>query len=189
MATILGKSTRQNRDLRAHRQALAQNPDIYEQDIPRLSETLASHLRKAGFNSATTRAAKPLVDKMVQLLFDAQTRHPLFHVESDLPFCWNAPQYWDTNYIRYEWGHLRSRNQNADAEDPTNLALCSARCNQHVQTSMDIDEVRDWLRGSRIADRIDEVLSHRATLFESAKWNDLLEELRLLKSCQGETMR
>ncbi|MBK9367068.1 MAG: hypothetical protein IPN01_12235 [Deltaproteobacteria bacterium] len=185
MTTILGKSIRQNSDLRAHRLALAQHPNVYEEDLPRLPETLASHLKNAGFTGAATRAAQPLVQKMVLLLFDAQTRRPLFHVESDLPFCWNAPLHWDTNYIRYEWGHLRSRNQNTDAEDPTNLALCSARCNQHVQTSMDIDEVRDWLRGSRIADRIDDVLSRRARLFGSTEWTSLIEELRLLKSSRG----
>jgi hypothetical protein len=40
---------RQNRDLRAHREGLQKNPKRYEQDLPRLSKTLASHLKKAGF--------------------------------------------------------------------------------------------------------------------------------------------
>lgn len=83
----------------------------------------------------------------------------------------------DENYIRYEWGHLQSRNQNADADQLENLALYSARCNQHIQTSMDISEVREWLDGSRIARRIDEVVARRTQLIQSAAWIDLCVRL------------
>ena len=78
-----------------------------------------------------------------------------------LPFCWNSPKDWDKDYIRYEWGHLRSRNLNGDAHQIENICLQSARCNQHVQTSMDIAEVLVWLSGSAIAARVQTVLERR----------------------------
>jgi hypothetical protein len=147
-----------------------------------LSRTFASHIKRCGYARAGRKEARDVLSEAVNLLFDAQGRRPLFHVESPLPFCWNAPQFWHLNYLRYEWGHLRSRNQNQDAEHIENLALCSARCNQHIQTSMDIDEVRAWLSGSRVERRIDEVLTRRAELFASHHWRDLCARLAGLQA-------
>ena len=84
---------------------------------------------------------------------------------------------WDKNYIRYQWGHLRSRNQNELAHEITNLCLQSARCNQHIQTSMDISEVESWLSGSAVAKRIADVLAARQALFAGARWTDILTRL------------
>lgn len=163
--------------LRVHRNALSANPNAFEADLPRLSRTFVPHLKRCGYRRVGGQAARPLVAEVVERLFEAQGRRPLFHVEDVLPYCWNAPRFWSVDYIRYEWGHLRSRNQNHDAEHIENLALCSARCNQHIQTSMDIEEVRQWLAGSRIARRIDEVLARRAALFASPAWKDLCARL------------
>lgn len=171
--------------LRAHRTALSQNPIAYEADLDRLGGTLAPHLRRAGFRGAGTHVARPLAAEMVALLFEAQGRRPLFHVDSALPFCWNAPKDWSIAHIRYEWGHLRSRNQNEDAEEPENLVLCSARCNQHIQSSLDIHEVREWLHGSRLASRIDEVLARRAHLFSQPVWQDLKVRLAAVPARSG----
>jgi hypothetical protein len=118
-----------------------------------------------------------VVDLFVDVIFDAQFRLPFFYVDSPLPYCWNAPKDWDKSYIRYEWGHLHSRNQNEDAHHIQNLCLQSARCNQHVQTSMDIDEVLAWLDGSQVAARVRRVLERRRELFESDDWRNLLSEL------------
>lgn len=165
--------------LREHRLALASNPKAFELDLPRLSGTLVPHLKRCGYGRVGVRA-RALVSEIVEQIFDAQGRRPLFHIDAHLPYCWNAPGFWNCNYIRYEWGHLRSRNQNQDAEHIENLVLSSARCNQHIQTSMDINEVRDWLDGSRIARRIDEVLERRRYLFQSAIWLDLSARLKQL---------
>jgi hypothetical protein len=98
-------------------------------------------------------------------------------VDGDLPYCWNAPKDWDKDYIRYEWGHLSSRNQNEGAHHIENLCLQSARCNQHIQTSMDIGEVLFWLEGSRVAERARVVLERRQQFFSSDGWKDLFNEL------------
>lgn len=159
--------------LREHRSALAANPRAFDHDLPRVCKTLTRHLRRFGYR----RISQPIILEIVSQIFDAQNRRPLFYIEAPLPYCWNAPGAWKYDYIRYEWGHLRSRNQNTDADQLENLALCSARCNQHIQTSMDIAEVREWLDGSRISRRIDEVLAQRAQLIQSPVWQELCGRL------------
>jgi hypothetical protein len=164
-------------NLRAHRLELSQNLEAYEQDLGRAKKTVIEHLRKCGYVLLKSNRPNATTDAFVDAMFDAQDRRPFFHVDSDLPFCWNAPADWQYPYIRYQWGHLRSRNQNEDAHEPTNLCLMSARCNQHVQSALDILEVRDWLRGSPVAERIDQVLFKRRALFESTHWKSLLASL------------
>ena len=155
------------RTLNSHREALAKNPAAYTTDLPRVRETAVGHFKRSGFSRVTRSRCASLVDEFVEAIFETQERRPFFHVEGVLPFCWNAPKDWDKDYIRYEWGHLRSRNQNQDAHDIENICLQSARCNQHIQTSMDITEVLDWLRGSAIATRVQSVLEKREKLFAS----------------------
>ncbi len=164
--------------LKEHRVALTANSNAFEADVHRLPETLASHLKNCGYRRASGKNARPLVAEMVEAIFDAQGRRPFFHIDAALPYCWNAPRYWNCDFIRYEWGHLRSRNQNADADDIENLAPYSARCNQHIQTAMNLDEVHDWLTGSRVAARIEEVLTSRAQLFRSERWKKICMRLK-----------
>jgi hypothetical protein len=161
--------------LRAHRETLARNRDAYTADLARVRETAVYHLKRSGFAKVTLSRCGPLVDRFVGAIFETQAWKPFFHVDGSLPYCWNAPKDWD--YIRYEWGHLHSRNQNEGAHDVENLCLQSARCNQHVQTSMDIAEVVGWLEGSRVAARVRIVLDRRRRLFDSHVWKTLLEEL------------
>lgn len=167
----------QTRTLRAHREELARNPTAYHTDIARVQETVVHHLKKCGFARITRTRCAALVDQFVDAIFDTQNRLPFFHIDSDLPYCWNRPNDWDKNYIRYEWGHLSSRNQNESAHHIENLCLQSARCNQHIQTSMDIEEVLFWLDGSRVAERVRTVLERRRQLFGSDRWKDILNEL------------
>jgi hypothetical protein len=164
-------------NLRAHRRALSQNLAAYEQDLDRAKRTVVEHLRKCGYVLLKPNRPNAATDAYVEAIFEAQDRKPFFHVTGDLPFCWNAPANWNLPYIHYQWGHLRSRNQNEDAHELTNLCLMSERCNQHVQSALDISEVRDWLLGSRVAERIDQVLASRRALFASPRWDSLLAGL------------
>jgi len=165
------------RTLRFHRETLASNPDAYIADLPRLQNTVVDHLKSCGYSKVTFTRCPELIEKYVNCIFETQDRKPFFHIGGSLPYCWNSPKDWDKDFIRYEWGHLRSRNQNESAHKITNLCLQSARCNQHIQTSMDIDEVLKWLEGSVVEHRVQFVLTNRRILFESSIWNDLLREL------------
>lgn len=163
--------------LKEHRECLSSNPNAYSEDLVRLERTLIPHLKRCGYSKIGKSSAKPMRELFVSLIFDTQDNLPFFHVDGDLPFCWNSPKGWQYNYIRYEWGHLDSKNQNNNAERIDNLSIMSARCNQHMQTSMDIDEVREWLYGSRLSSRIEYILAKRELLFRSKAWSELIESL------------
>ena len=162
-----------------HRKALLANPDAYcyeiKNNIERLVKTLVPHLKKSGLNVSFSKNFNEL-SQIINLLFEAQDEAPFLHIEgTELPLCWNHPRDWDKNYIKYEWGHLRSRNQaEKDAYKLENLALYSARCNQ-IQTSMHIEEL--MIYGGIIAQRINQVLIARKKLFKTEKWRYLVEEL------------
>ena len=112
------------------------------------------------------------------MLFDAQEQKPIFHVEgTELPLCWNSPGDWDKDYIKYEWGHLKSKNQNPESVfSIENFALYSARCNKHIQSSMNIEELMVY--GGILAQRISEVLANRRILFTSDVWCNEIEKLK-----------
>jgi hypothetical protein len=167
-----------------HRRALAANPDAYtyefqEAQIIRLVKTLVPRIKNAGYPVTPTKSFDILA-RAIRLLFQAQDNRPFFHVEgTELPLCWNSPGDWDKNYIKYEWGHLRSRNQAPDRKcDLDNLGLYSARCNQHIQTSMHIEELMVY--GGILAQRISNVLTARRLLFESEEWKKLTKKLRAM---------
>jgi hypothetical protein len=150
-------------------------------NIERLCATLTPHLRKADYTDLANARKDGTPARIVRLLFDAQEQRPMFHVEgTELPLCWNAPKDWEKDYIKYEWGHLLSRNQNAAAADRIeNLALYSARCNQHIQTSLDVQEL--MIYGGIIAQRISIVLTKRRQLFATAEWSTVVAGLGSIK--------
>jgi hypothetical protein len=167
--------------LREHREAIAVSSDAYSYEvdhkIDRLCRTLIPHLRAAGYHRLSTSRHHASLAQVVRMLFGAQDWRPMFHVEgTELPLCWNAPKDWDKKYIKYEWGHLTSRNQDGPhAHRLDNLALYSARCNQHIQTSMNIQELMVY--GGIIAQRISNVLTNRRRLFASEEWQTCVLDL------------
>lgn len=156
---------------------LAANPKAYTIDIERCYETVVKHLKDAGYKKLTYKREPELIKSFVHFIFAAQNNKPFFHIESEsnLPFCWNSPAKggWDIDYIKYEWGHLYSRNQNGDAAHSIeNLCLQSARCNQHIQSSMNVTELRSY--GGKLETIININLSSREKLFSSDEWKTLL---------------
>jgi hypothetical protein len=170
-----------NTKLISHRRALSENTEAYsfeikDDNIERLIKTLVPHLKSAGFDVSPVTNYKTLA-QIIKMMFLAQDSRPFFHVEgTELPLCWNSPKDWDKSYIKYEWGHLRSKNQAGDkAHMLENLGLYSARCNQHIQTSMHIEEL--MIYGGILAQRISNVLTTRRKLFESEQWQLLVSEI------------
>jgi hypothetical protein len=164
-----------------HRINIKQNPNAYIEDLQgnRLILTLVSHIRGDFRNIRFSKEKYLILREIIILLFETQDNKPIFHIEgTELPVCWNKPYDWNYNYIRYEWGHLLSRNQNPDNLDNIqNLGLYSARCNQHIQTSMNIEEL--MIYGGHLAQRISDVLIKRKILFETKIWQELIDRLRL----------
>lgn len=174
----MSKMTLREHRLRLHSAgSLAYTHEI-DLNISRLIKTLVPHLRAAGYKKVSPTRNADCLSRVIKMLFEAQDSRPMFHVEgTELPLCWNSPKDWNKDYIKYEWGHLLSRNQNTNnAHRLENLALYSARCNQHVQTSLNIHELMVY--GGIIAQRISLVLTNRRRLFVSNEWVTTLKELQ-----------
>lgn len=174
------------REHRARLKTAGERAYTFEPDsnVDRLCATLTPHVRRAGYTNMAAARKDGILAQIVRLLFDAQEQRPMFHVEgTELPLCWNAPKDWEKDYIKYEWGHLLSRNQNAaDAHRLENLALYSARCNQHIQTSLDVPEL--MIYGGIIAQRISIVLTRRRQMFSSDAWAKVVAGLGSVKKSQ-----
>lgn len=163
-----------------HRQVINSNPNAYETDLKsdRLEKSIINHIRTDFEGVRFDNKKKAVLKELVLLLFEAQEHRPFFHVEgTELPLCWNRPADWDIDYIKYEWGHLLSQNQRPEKSSSIeNIGLYSARCNQHIQSSMNIQELMVY--GGLLAQRISNVLTNRRLLFSSEKWCKLIEELK-----------
>lgn len=168
-----------------HRSRLAKNSGAYTYDIYqntiRVIKTFVPHLKKAGYSKITVSKNHELLKEIIFLVFETQEFAPMFFIEgTQLPLCWNRPGDWSIDYIKYEWGHIHSINQNKEiAYDIKNLGLYSARCNQHIQSSMDVQEL--MIYGGILATRISNVLTKRRFLFNSQKWGKIESDLTKFK--------
>jgi len=163
-----------------HRKIINENPNSYETDLKndRLVKSIINHIRDDFQNVRFDNKKKKILKEIVLHIFKAQEHRPFFHVEgTELPLCWNRPSDWDIDYIKYEWGHLLSQNQMPEKSSSIeNIGLYSARCNQHIQSSMNIQELMVY--GGLLAQRISNVLTNRRILFASKNWKQLLGKLK-----------
>lgn len=162
-----------------HRRIINKNPQAYETDLEseQLVKSIINHIRDDFSNVRFDKPKREILREIVMLLFEAQEHRPFFHVEgTELPLCWNRPSDWNIDYIKYEWGHLLSQNQMPEKRSSIeNIGLYSARCNQHIQSSMNIQELMVY--GGLLAQRISNVLTNRRILFASKKWQNLIKSL------------
>jgi len=66
-----------------------------------------------------------------------------------------------------------SKEQNETIET---IGLHSARCNQHSQSRMNIQELMAY--GGLLAQRISNIISNQRKLFDSIQWLELIKQLR-----------
>ena len=171
--------------LNIHRLNIRKNmPKAYEYELigegkSRIIWTLYSILAKRYLLSR--KKHESMFSDYIDLIAETQDFSPIFDIKSiKLPLCWNNPKDWNCDYIKYEWGHLYSKSQNQDLiYDLENFGLYSARCNQHIQSSMDIQEV--IIYGGIIAQRISDILLKREKLFRSKEWKVLIQKFNELK--------
>lgn len=158
--------------LEDHRRRLIQiAPDFTEK--ARLANSLVPHLLQFGFR----KSPEDLRCQIVESILATQDYKPFFWIDAALPYCWNDPKHWDRSQIIYQWGHLNPRNSVGDAGVVTDLCLMSARCNNHIQSSLPLADVEEYFRGSAVGTRIQEVLKRRRVLFESSQWKQLMSQL------------
>jgi len=165
--------------LKDHRLIIHSNKNAYTQDLKsdRLVGTMTKYVKNEFPNCKFKKANREILKHLIDLLFEAQDRRPMFHVEgTELPLCWNNPGDWNIDYIKYEWGHLWSKNQSPESYNSIqNIALYSARCNRHIQSSMNIEELMVY--GGLLAQRVSNVLTKRRLLFESENWANIIKQI------------
>jgi hypothetical protein len=163
-----------------HRRIIERTPDAYTRDLnsDRLIKSVIKHLRGQFAGVSFTPEKRVLLRQIIQLIFETQDNRPMFHIEAtELPLCWNRPADWNCDFIKYQWGHLLSKNQNPETFGHIeNLGLYSARCNLHIQSSMNIQEL--MIYGGLVAQRISNVLTKRRILFASTEWKKLVSSLK-----------
>lgn len=114
---------------------------------------------------------------IVRALFLTQDNLPFFWEETDgyLASCWNDPKDWGLTYIKYQVGHINPKDNGGKGE-LENLCFMCARCNNHIQSSLTMDEVIAR-NSAKISDRIKLVIEKRQKLFISEGWKKLIVAL------------
>jgi hypothetical protein len=134
-----------------------------EIEVERLQGTLSNHLRN--MNAQLTKAARI---EFVKTLLVKQNQTCAFGKNVGGIYCWNEPKenyvdniYTEKTYLKLQWGHIkpRSRKENQTADD---LCLLCARCNNQIQTSRHIEQLKAELL-SKI-EHIDDMLTSRNCL-------------------------
>jgi len=162
--------------LNQHRQELNGNQNRFTTDknraITNWVKEVRKWIRKQNNISIRNKDSTSTLTKMANMVWEAQGGKPLFQFDSadGLPLSWNRPQDGEKNYIRYDIGHMLPVNSNGDS-NPENLCFQSARCNQHIQSSLPLQDVIDsYFKGN------EEVLTRINSLFElhkSQEWTQL----------------
>lgn len=169
------KSQKNNITLLQHRKNLLSNPNRYEHDKENAIANFAkiSYKYYGSYGQQKQNIIK-LLKQLGKIAFAAQGGVPIYEYSDALPRAWNSPMRngWDVNYIVWEIGHLKSRNQGG-LDNPENLSFQSARGNQHIQTSMNYWETTEWNVKEEIKNRI-------ANLFmvhTSAQWKEIIMKI------------
>ena len=157
--------------LTEHRQNIADNTECFTQDKERAIANWSEHCWKyvkENTTDLTKKNAIVILKEMAELVWEAQGGVPLFQFEAPtgLPMSWNRPQDGELNYIRYEIGHVHPQLEGG-VSNPENLTFQSARCNQHIQSSLDIDEVLVYFTS---VDVVNERMANLAELHNSEHW-------------------
>jgi len=156
--------------LQKHRENLAQNDLRFSQDKDRAIENWVKEaLKEVNTTNNNRNQAKIILNYLANMVWEAQGGVPLFQFDSNsnLPMSWNRPQDGEKNYIRYEIGHMISRNCGGGS-NVENLCFQSARCNQHIQTSLSLNEVVEayFSHNQIVLDRINALTA----LYQSETW-------------------
>ena len=157
-----------------HRQSIKDNKNSFIQDKERAISNMSSHIwtwvKTENPNIKKSNQIKKLLQEISILIFESQDQKPLFQFGEDIK-SWNRPIDWHYNYIRYEIGHKTPRNAGGTSH-PENLCYMSARCNQHIQSSLEMHNVIEWYFSNN--KEVLERMNSLKKLYESDLWKEKL---------------
>ncbi len=122
-----------------------------ESEIDRLQQTLYPHLRKMKLSST-----KPQRVQFVKDLLEKQTDTCAFGKNVGGKYCWNEPKDGEKKYIKLQWGHITPTSRTDNPQTIKNLCLLCARCNNQIQTSRYLSQLKAELQSK--LENIDELI-------------------------------
>jgi len=125
--------------------------DPPESEVERLQTSLYPHLRKIGLVvSKAERIA------FVEKLFEKQNNTCAFGKSVGGMYCWNEPRDGEKRYLKLQWGHIKPRCRKNDTQTIGDLCLLCARCNNQIQTSRYLCQLKAELESK--LENIDELM-------------------------------
>jgi hypothetical protein len=101
-----------------------------EDEIERLQQSLYPHVRKMGLS-----VTKPKRVQFVRDLLKKQNNTCAFGKNVGGKYCWNEPKDSAKKYLKLQWGHIKPRCREDETQTIDDLCLLCARCNNQIQTS------------------------------------------------------
>jgi hypothetical protein len=108
-------------------------------EYQRLDGTLINHLRNMG-----VRMSKDFRDSFIENLLVEQNWTCAFGKNVRGKFCWNEPRDEYLPYLKLQWGHTKPKSRRQE-ESPDDLCLMCARCNNHIQSSRELHQLKGEL--------------------------------------------
>jgi len=164
------------KNLHSHRNAIKDNSIAFSEDKERALENMTKHIWnwvKIVSPDAKKNQIKNYLLELAIMIFEAQGQKPLFQFGEEIT-AWNRPGDWNYNYIRYEIGHKTPINAGGTSH-PENLCFMSARCNQHIQSSLEMHNVLDWYfsNNTEVQDRVNSL----EELYKSEEWKNIIVQI------------
>jgi hypothetical protein len=169
-----------------HRKLLITNPNHNTDGYPKFKENTIKKLYK-NFNihkrckgKENKELIKMFFGDLIDMVWEAQGKVPFFggYDSNGLPWHWNNPvaskdrPNFSTDYVELQYGHILSRNnQGKDRHD--NFTIQSARCNNHIQTSLNLSEAIICCPRQEVIERYNKVKK----LHASDKWKNKVNEI------------
>ena len=164
------------KSLHIHRQSLKDNVNSFVEDKDRAIENMTKHIWnwvKIVSPNTKKNEIKNILFEIAYMIFDAQSQMPLFQFGEDIT-AWNRPGDWNYNYIRYEIGHKTPINAGGTSH-PENLCFMSARCNQHIQSSLEMHNVLDWYFSNNV--EVQSRINSLEELYKSDSWKEKINQI------------
>ena len=169
-----------------HRKLLITNPNHNTAGYPRFKESTIKKLyanfgiHKRCKGKANKDLIKTYFGDLIDMVWEAQDKIPFFggYDTNGLPWHWNNPvasqgrPNFATDYVELQYGHILSRNNHGqDRHD--NFTIQSARCNNHIQTSLNLSEAIICCPRQEVIDRYKKIKQ----LHNSDKWNNKVKQI------------
>lgn len=165
-----------DKNLYNHLKLLSDNPDRYLQDKERAVNTWVDTAYKSyGKCGKKCKYIKALLKQLAYLVFEAQGGKSLYEYSDELPRAWNRSQHFHLNYIKWETGHLKSRNCDG-LNNPENLCFLSARCNQHIQSGLNYTDTTEYKYVEEVKKRVNNILA----LHETKEWKEIKDKIEVI---------